>query len=41
MKRGSARLPKHMPPMNVARSTPREWAEEPMINCSICSHTTS
>ena len=32
MRRGSARLPRHMPPMNVPNNTASETAEEPTTN---------
>ena len=41
MRRGSAKLPRHMPPMNVPSRTPSETAEEPMTSCSNCSQTIS
>jgi hypothetical protein len=39
--RGNSKLPRHMPPMNVPKSTPKEMAVEPITSCSICSHTIS
>ncbi len=33
-KRGSSRLPRHRPPMNVASRTPSETALEPITSCS-------
>ena len=33
MSRGSSRLPRHMPPMNVPSSTPSETADEPITSC--------
>ena len=41
MSRGNSRLPRHIPPMNVPSSTPRETAVEPMTSCSSWSHTIS
>ncbi len=38
---GSARLPMHMPPMNVPSSTPMETAVEPMTSCSSWNQTIS
>ena len=32
--RGSSRLPRHSPPMNVASSTPSETALDPITSCS-------
>ena len=42
-RRGAARAgcPAHMPPMNVASSTPRETAVEPITSCRSWSQTTS
>ena len=38
--RGSSRLPRHMPPMNVPSSTPSETADEPITSCSSWNQTT-
>ena len=39
--RGSSRLPRHMPPMNVPSSTPSETADEPITSWSSWNQTIS
>src|SRR6266446_6388742 len=39
MTRGSNRLPRHKPPMNVPSSTASETAEDPTTSCSSWNHT--
>src|SRR5436190_10178342 len=41
MSRGSTRLPRHMPPMNVPSRTPSDTADDPMISSSSWNQTTS
>ncbi len=39
--RGSSRLPRHIPPMNVPSSTPSDTDVEPMTSCSSWNQTIS
>src|SRR3970040_1676051 len=41
MRRGSRKLPRHMPPMNVPSSTPIDTDEEPTNSSSIWNQTIS
>src|SRR6185436_4670550 len=41
MSRGRNRLPRHIPPMNVPRSTPIETADEPITSWRSWNQTTS